>query len=311
MSREQPVPLQVRGHWVLHVLPHEAQGLRVQEKITHLPRAQEQRERGETLPAAGSHTQPWHCASLPTRKIGCHYVEPHSASEAHSVQCWAGVAARGTPIDRLCEHCTVPARRVGHPPVASWSKALDVCRCLLWEFSKEENETIKQDNTSKLKGNISSRINYIPCYSWQWPSPGRKKKIRFVFISFIRLPILKPLARMTHISTITLYYAVSVLLPVLSSSALAFVSIKPSNLQLYLKTTCLSGSAHNTLEVIPWGLHLRLLAICPALKGNFSGSVQRSVCLLQSRHLFSNHLRWNHFCASLACYILTCPVRDS
>lgn len=26
-----------------------------------------------------------------------------------------------------------------------------------------------------------------------------EKKIRFVFISFIRLPILKPLARMTHI----------------------------------------------------------------------------------------------------------------
>lgn len=151
----------------MHVLSHEAQGLRLQEKITQLPRAQEQRERGETLPAAGPHTQPWHCASLPTRKIGCLYVEPHSASEAHSVQCWGGLPARETPIDRLCEHCTVPARRVGHPPVAPWRKALGVCRCLLWESSKEENETVKQDNTSMLKGDISSRINYIPCYSWQ------------------------------------------------------------------------------------------------------------------------------------------------
>lgn len=143
----------------------------------------------------------------------------------------------------------------------------------------------------------------------------KEKKIRFVFISFIRLPILKPLATMTHISAITLYYAVSGLLPVLSSSALGFVSIKPGNLQLYLKTTCLTGSVHNTLvsslEVIPWRLHLRLLAICPRLKGNFSGSVQRSVCPFQSRYLFSNHLWWNHFCASLACYVPTCPVRDS
>lgn len=95
--------------------------------------------------------------------------------------------------------------------------------------------------------------------------------------------------------------------PVLSSSALGFVSIKPGNLQLYLKTTCLSGSVHNTfvssLEVIPWGLHSRLLAICPRLKGIFSGSVQRNVCLLQSRHPFSNNLWWNHCCASLACYV--------
>lgn len=92
------------------------------------------------------------------------------------------------------------------------------------------------------------------------------------------------------------------LLPVLSSSALGFVNTKPSNLQLYLKTTCLSGSIHNTLvsslEVIPWGLHLKLLAICPKFKGNFS--VAERAPLLQPLMM-----------KSLACYVPTCPGRDS
>lgn len=60
------------------------------------------------------------------------------------------------------------------------------------------NRTAEQDNTSHLKENISSSINYFPCYSWRWPSLKRKKN-PIAFISFIQLPILKPLARMSHI----------------------------------------------------------------------------------------------------------------
>lgn len=76
-------------------------------------------------------------------------------------------------------------------------KALHAGCCLLPK-SLYRNRTAEQDNTSHVKENISSSINYFPCYSWQWP-PLRRKKSPLSFISFIQLPILKPLARMSHI----------------------------------------------------------------------------------------------------------------
>lgn len=104
MSGEQPVPSQVQ--WPLcHPSPptqsagiEEAGPVLVLERRSTSPGLKSRGQGVNPLPQQ----QPWHCASVFTRKIGRRCVEPHSASQAHSACYWwvdcqrSGHPLRGT-----------------------------------------------------------------------------------------------------------------------------------------------------------------------------------------------------------------------